>query len=93
MTQLPKFSNYGKYSNDNYGAHCLRIDLDTIELWYSYETIIAYRDIEDGLTIRHNDWSTTTGKHLNWIDPDKSKRISGIEFEARLQSALARHIV
>ena len=90
---LPRITNYGQYESDNYGAHTKHVDLGEIELWYSYDTVIAYRDLQDGLTIRQNDWSTTTGKHLNWIDPDKSKRITGAEFETKLHAALQRHIV
>ncbi len=54
------------------------------KFWFSYRTCIAY--IVDGgaLTIRENDWSATTGKHLNEVNRDHSMRISGVEFEARL---------
>jgi hypothetical protein len=31
--------------------------------------------------IRENVWGQTTGKHLNWINPDHSIRLSGDEFE------------
>ena len=31
--------------------------------------------------VHQNDWSNTTGKHLNWIDGgDKSSRVSADEF-------------
>ena len=26
--------------------------------------------------VSQNEWSTTTGKHLNWIDPDHTGRVS-----------------
>ena len=28
-----------------------------------------------------NNWRTTTGKHLNWIQPDKKKRVTKEEFD------------
>lgn len=30
----------------------------------------------------------TTGKHLNWIDKDKDKRLKNSEFEAKLMEVL-----
>ena len=63
-------SNYGNYSNDNYGS-CRVVNIGELQFYFSYETIIAFRD-ENGLKISKNIWSTTTGKHLNWIDDDKN---------------------
>jgi len=54
-------------------------------LYYSYETIIAFRD-EHGLTISKNVWSMTTGKHLNYICTDKSLRIPYEQFKAKLNA-------
>jgi len=50
---------------------------------FSYKTPIAFY-ANGELTIRQNDSQTTTGKHLNAIDADKSIRISGEEFENKL---------
>lgn len=58
-------------------------------IFFSYETPIAFYNAGD-LVIRENAWSTTTGKHLNWINPDKSIRISGKEFDAKLETLLKR---
>lgn len=87
MGQLPTISNYGRYSSDNYGANSLRVDIGALTLYYSYETIVAFQSRGE-FKIRENDWSVTTGKHLNWIDEDKSKRITGTEFEELLQKEL-----
>lgn len=51
--------------------------------WYSYKTCIAFNAGGD-FVIRENDWNQTTGRHLNHINPDKSIRISGLEFERKL---------
>ena len=66
--RLPRVSGYGHYASDNYGLNTLRIDLGSLVLYYSYETIVAYYDYQDGLVVCENTWSVTTGKHLNWID-------------------------
>ena len=89
---LPKISSYGQYSSDNYGAHTLKVELGSITLYYSYKTIIAYHDNQDGLIVSENQWTVTTGKHLNWIDSNKKDRKPASEFNELLQSALKRHI-
>jgi hypothetical protein len=89
--QLPRITNYGEYSSDNYGVNSLRVEMPTFTVWYSYKTIVAYHDKDDGFVIRKNDWDTTTGKHLNWIDPDKSLRIDGRLFEQKLEAMIERH--
>ena len=87
--KLPSFRNYGQYSSDNYGVNSLAFDLGSIEIFFSYQTPVAFITAKTGLVVRENDWSTTTGKHLNWIDNgDKKARITGEEFEKRLQEAL-----
>ena len=89
---LPKITNYGRYDSNNYGAHSLMIETDGIDLYYSYETIVAYRDEEDGLVVSENVWSTTTGKHLNWILADKLLRTKNENFNNLLDAAIERHI-
>ena len=92
MASLPIISGYGDYSSENYGVNCLKVDLGTIILWRSYDTIVAYRDEQDGWVIAENTWGTTTGKHLNWIHSDHSIRKDWETFETMLAAALERHI-
>ena len=96
---LPTLRNYGDYSNSNYGAHCMRVDIPAsrngksgITLYFSYDTLVAFRgETKKGssLYVHTNDWGTTTGKHLNWIDGgDKESRLSDKEFEKLYKQAL-----
>lgn len=87
-TNLPTFETYGNYSSSNYGAHCLRFCVGSLSVWYSYKTPIAFYHPSTGTVIRQNDWSTTTGKHLNAIDTDKKIRVTGEEFERRFAALL-----
>lgn len=90
MAFLPTVNNYmgRRYSSDNYGAHSLEVDLGLLCLYYSYKTVVAFR-YKGKLTVRVNDWSTTTGKHLNEIDGgDKKSRIEGEKFEKQLAQVL-----
>lgn len=79
--ELPTISNYGNYSSSNYGAHCLVVSMLNVDVYFSYKTPVAFRAPEIGMVIRENCWGNTTGKHLNWINSDKSVRVSGAEFE------------
>lgn len=90
MSSLPTISNYGDYSSSNYGAHTLRVDFDNLTLWYSYQTVVAFR-AAGGLRVCENIYGVTTGKHLNWIDQgDKKARLPRAEFEQDLQEQLKR---
>ena len=85
---LPRFRSYGDYSSDNYGVNSLEFTIGNLSVYFSYKTPVAFSHPKTGLVIRKNDWGTTTGKHLNWICNDKSKRISGEEFERKLEEVL-----
>lgn len=79
---LPHISTYGQYSSGNYGANTIYVNIGPLEVWYSYRTPVAFRVQGHNRVVHENDWSTTTGKHLNWIDGgDKRSRVSASEFE------------
>lgn len=84
--------NYGCYSSDNYGANSIAIELGTRTVYYSYNTVVAFKGYnskgEYFDCICENIWGTTTGKHLNWINSDKSQRLSYNEFQKQLQEFL-----
>ena len=66
------------------------LHLPGISIWFSYETPVAFR-FRGERVVRENDWSTTTGKHLNRIDGGgnaRADRIPGDEFERLLEDAL-----
>ena len=79
--ELDKLSDYYSELPENTPAYVL--DMGGDKIYWSYSTILAIR-IENKLYIRENDWSTTTGRHLNAINPDKSKRMSTADFEQLL---------
>jgi len=66
------------------------LTLSGITIWFSYETPVAFT-FRGKRVVRVNDWSTTTGKHLNRIDGGGSAqadRIPGDEFTSLLEHAL-----
>jgi len=68
-----KMSHYYRNSVSSKVTNTL-IESGNISIYYSYGTIIAIK-VDDELTISKNIWGTVTGKHLNTIDRDKSKRV------------------
>ena len=76
--------NYGEYSSDNYGVNSLCFTDEVGRYWFSYKTLVAFR-INGEFHILKNYWSTTTGKHLNWIDSDKSRREDQEAFDANYE--------
>jgi hypothetical protein len=56
------------------------------QISFSYKTPIAFYTPKTGLVVRRNDFSATTGKHLNAIDGggNKAARMPGAEFERQI---------
>jgi hypothetical protein len=52
---------------------------------FSYNTCVGYKDAS-GTHVCQNIWSKTTGKHLNYWQPDHSKRITHSELENALKA-------
>lgn len=71
-------------------ANFARVDIGDFTFYFSYSTIVAYRAPEEGLVTSENVWPQTTAKHLNFIQPNKARRIAADEFQAKLQSVLRR---
>jgi len=67
------------------------VQVGSITLNFSYETVIAFDSPFSGFVISENVWSTTTGRHLNEIHPDKDLRITHNEFEKKLQETLEHY--
>lgn len=80
---------YGQYASSNYGVHCLAFrDAEGNEYFYSYQTLVAFYVARTGKRFCiKNYWSTTTGKHLNAIEPDHNMRVDKDTFEQLLRAA------
>ena len=66
------------------------VTVGDLRVYFSYSTPVAFR-LDGNLVIRQNDWSTTTGKHLNAIDSDKKIRIDSDKFEILYAEALKKN--
>ena len=69
--------------------NCVSIDTDTgcFDLYFSYETLVGVSYPGNKATIQ-NYWSTTTGKLLNELEPDKSKRLNRDDFQKEINYVL-----
>lgn len=81
-------SSYGKYRSRHYGLNTLKIKINNLTLYFSYNTIVAFRHPNYGLVVSENVYSKTTGKHLTWIEPNKNKRLDWREFKKKLNEVL-----
>jgi len=64
--------NLGNYASVK--ANNVHLEMDKITYYFSYKTLVAVRG-GGNLVIRANVWGPTTGKHLNAIDSDHTKRV------------------
>lgn len=94
--KLPQFGTYGNYSSSNYGANALWFqDAEGNQYWFSYKTLVAFQPYLGARVVHCNDWSTTTGRHLNAIDGggvSKHKRVSAVQFERMYQEAFGEKV-
>lgn len=70
------------------GSNYAVVNFQNLTLWTSYSNVIGFMTPKTGRVARENDWGPTTGKHLNAVEADKGKRISGADFEAQLAGVL-----
>jgi len=71
--------------------HLISINIGGTKLWFCRQVCIAFR-IKGELVIRENTWIPTDkigrrsegGRHLNFINPDKSIRLSNASFVDRM---------
>ena len=67
------------------------VQVGSLTLNFSYNTVVAFTSSFSGFVITENVWSTTTGRHLNEIHPDKSLRIPNDVFKRKLQETLEHY--
>lgn len=86
VTEIKKF-NYGEYSSENYGYHTMGFtDADGNDFYFSYNTLVAFRKAGHSRCVVQNQWGSTTGKHLNWIDGGyKKERLTVEEYKAKFK--------
>lgn len=84
--------NLGTVNKNKVSFYDKSTGIAKLRLWFSYETCVGYW-YNGQIVCRVNDWSNTTGKLLNEIEPDKKKRIEGTIFEKQLDEIVNNIIV
>lgn len=68
-----------------------RVTLETergnLVLYFSYETIIGFVYAGERVVCK-NEWSKTTGKYLNEIEPNKENRVDSVVMLEKLEKIL-----
>ena len=72
----------------NIASNFHELEIKDITLWFSYKTVVGFRAPKTGFVCIENYWGPTTGKHLNYIQPDKKKRVSSDKFNEMLEAIL-----
>ena len=80
---------YGNYSDNTSQSYVKRRaskwSANGVIFYKSYDTIIAFETMGNLLKVCENCWSSTTGKHLNWLDGgNKKNRLDRETFQKEL---------
>ena len=86
MEYIGTYGNYSYNTSESYKKSRASKWKDDLGIIYykSYSTFVAFEYPGHQLVVRYNVWSTTTGKHLNWIS-SKKYRLPSDKFEAELK--------
>lgn len=86
MEYIGTYGNYSWNTSESYKkSRASKWKDDNGVVYYkSYSTIVAF-DGPNGLVVSENCWSSTTGKHLNWISRNKDLRLDRSKFEEELK--------
>ena len=65
------------------------VSIGNMDFYFSYSTIVAFRTPKHGLICCENIWGSTTGNHLNNIEPDHDLRYDPATFKSKLEEVSA----
>lgn len=80
-----------KIQYPNRSTKSLTVTIGNLDLYFSYETLVAFSSDRVGFWISENVWSMTTGRHLNEIHPDHKIRSPNNLFENKVAEMLKAH--
>lgn len=91
MRADPQVSCYRRRRSGAEDPNARRLDIGPITVWFSYTTPVAFHVAGHPRVVRRNDWSNTTGRHLNEIDGgDRASRVDGETFVKLLEERCGR---
>jgi len=69
-----------------------KFSLGNLDIFFSYQTAVAFEDGQGNIVASQNKWSMTTGKHIGQISKDVSDRIPYDQFTKELERAIAKEL-
>jgi hypothetical protein len=87
----PRLSYYGAASEPKTNA--IKLEVGLVTLWFSYTGVVAFQVKGFPRVVHQNNWSTTTGSHLDLIDGGgrdaERRRVNKAEFERQWNERVA----
>lgn len=85
IEEINRIANKFNVSKYGRGTNGTMVQINDLDLYFSYDTVVAFRAPGYGLKVSENIWSTSTGGHLNTIDGgDKGGRLEHEQFMKEL---------
>ena len=86
MEYIGTYGNYSYNTSQSYvKSRASKWSANGVIFYKSYDTIIAFKTMDNLLKVCENCWSSTTGKHLNWLDGgNKKNRLDRETFQKEL---------
>ena len=86
MEYIGTYGNYSYNTSQSYvKSRASKWAANGVIFYKSYDTIIAFETMDNLLRVCENCWSSTTGKHLNWLDGgNKKNRLDSETFQKEL---------
>ncbi len=86
---IPRIYSYSNAPSASAQANAMAVSIQGKgTVFYSYDTAIAFRDTKGNEYVSQNEWQTTTGKHINMINRNKSIRIPNAELRAIISTEM-----
>ena len=74
-------------------SNLYKVSIGNLDIYFSYNTAVAYEDNQGNLVVSQNQWSRTTASHLTYIDKGAVEdRIPYEEFKKELKRAIEREL-
>ena len=82
------------YSPQGTNPNTHSVTLGNLTIYFSYNTPVACQITGESAVVSVNIWSSTTGRHLQWIDGgDKESRIDNATFTRQLEEILSGRVL
>jgi len=69
------------------------VSIGDLDMYFSYQTMVAFNTPSSGKVVQKNEWGATTGKHLNYVDGGAiNNRVDAEEFARRWNEVATKYL-